>query len=91
MPAKAARASRLRVLAASRRQDGKDHGAGRPRKLAGETPALLFATCRANRSSQYAGFALACATVVSSVSARAWVKNAAVPGAALTLPAKAMQ
>ena len=34
------------------------------------------ATCRASRSSQYAGLALACATVVSSVSACACVKNA---------------
>lgn len=37
-----ARGSRLRVLAAPRRQDGKDHGAGRPRSLAGETPTLLL-------------------------------------------------
>src|ERR1035441_5736068 len=38
---KVARAARLRVLAASRRPDGKDHGGGRPRLLAREEPPLL--------------------------------------------------
>ena len=49
------------------------------------------ATRCASRSSQRAGFALACATVVSSVSACACVKHPLAPALALTMPAKPMQ
>jgi hypothetical protein len=73
--------SRSNRAAARPTKSSSDFGFGLPSDFGFRPSDFCSATRRANRSNQCAGFALACATEVSSVSACACVKSAPVPRA----------